>query len=616
MPTTDVILVNTTTASSQYSPHITLLEGDTVLVTWMSAQEAGARDFWGIYGQILDSSGNAIGSEIHINSYTALAQISPKSTSLANGRFVTAWETFGQDGSGYGIAGRVFDSLGSPVGSDFVINTKTAGDQQTVAITRSSDDSFCVTWQSTDGSVYLRQFDNSGAAVGNEVAITPPLADGSNLCPSIIGNSNGDSIVAFVYRPYYDTTSASDIYLKVLSKEGTEVKAPFIINTNTDGYQNLPKIVSLANSAYAVFYVENYNTICWQELGADFQKVGAQRVAYSSLDLASPLQEYDVEANSLGGFNLTFTDITYGKVMRFNADGNLVITQTIGTEDAESITGTSSSDFVFGYDGSDHLDGGSGDDYLDGGVGNDSLEGGVGDDSLVGADGSDNLLGGSGNDELYAGAGNDIVDGGTGDDLIIEGDGAGNEKYTGGMGIDTVKYTSATAAITVNLSTGSAKSTSADSGIGVDKLASIENVIGGNFADNLTGGLSNNTLQGGSGNDFLFGGFGKDVLSGGAGNDIFQYSKLTETRLGDNRDVIFDFVSGDKIELSAIDAKLAFTKNDAFTLLSNAPTLATANGSLWFKAGVLYGSTDKDVAAEFEIELTGVISMTAADFVL
>jgi Ca2+-binding RTX toxin-like protein len=234
----------------------------------------------------------------------------------------------------------------------------------------------------------------------------------------------------------------------------------------------------------------------------------------------------------------------------------------------------------------------------------------------VGADGRDQLLGGSGNDELYAGAGDDIVDGGTGDDLIIGGDGAGNDKYTGGAGTDTVKYSSATAGITVNLTTGRAKSTSADSGIGVDKLASIESVIGGNFADNLTGSALNNTLEGGGGNDFLFGGLGKDVLIGGAENDIFKYSKLMETGLGVKRDVISDFASGDKIDLSAIDAKLGLTKNDAFTFLSNAPTLATANGSLWFKAGVLYGSTDRDVAAEFEIELTGVTSMTSADFFL
>ena len=78
--------------------------------------------------------------------------------------------------------------------------------------------------------------------------------------------------------------------------------------------------------------------------------------------------------------------------------------------------------------------------------------------------------------------------------------------------------------------------------------------------------------------------------------------------------LIVDFDSGDRIDLSAIDAKAGFTKNDAFVFLGgDAPTLANANGALWLKAGVLYGSTDADVAPEFEIALTGVSSLTEAD---
>lgn len=282
----------------------------------------------------------------------------------------------------------------------------------------------------------------------------------------------------------------------------------------------------------------------------------------------------------------------------------------------DDLDGNEDDDLLEGANGSDNLDGGSGDDDLDGGSGNDMLNGGVGDDYLLGGDGVDNLLGGSGNDELYAGSGNDIVNGGTGDDLIIGGDGAGNDQYIGGTGIDTVKYTSAIAGITVNLTTGSAKSISTDSGIGVDRLASIENVIGGNFNDILTGSALGNKLEGGSGDDVLIGGLGKDTLIGGAGADVFKYAKVTESGLDFKHDVISDFASGDKIDLSAIDAKAGFTNNDAFTFLTQAPTTSNANGVLWVSNGVLYGSTDRDVAAEFEIELTGVTSLTAADFVL
>lgn len=423
-------------------------------------------------------------------------------------------------------------------------------------------------------------------------------------------------------------------------------------------------------------------------------------------------------------------------------DGNDIIVGGVGFDvihggtGDDDIDGNEDDDILEGAEGSDNLDGGVGDDYLNGGVDNDILNGGDGDDYLLGGDGVDNLTGGSGNDELYAGSGNDTVDGGVGDDLIIGGDGAGDDRYVGGSGIDTVKYSSATAGITVNLTTGRASSSSIDAGIGLDTLSTIENLQGGDFNDLLTGsslanrveggsgadtinGLAGNdslfgdagddTLNGGTGFDFLFGGtgndiylldnigdqvselnnegvdivqssvsvsslfaddartafideyveniqltgssainatgnnsdnmlvgnsganilrggighdvltggLGKDTLYGGAGNDVFNFDFISESKTGSARDVIADFLNGDLVDLSGIDAKTGFSANDSFTFLgSTGPTTSNANGALWFKSGVLYGSTDKDIAPEFEIGFTGVNLFTYTDFVL
>ncbi len=151
---------------------------------------------------------------------------------------------------------------------------------------------------------------------------------------------------------------------------------------------------------------------------------------------------------------------------------------------------------------------------------------------------------------------------------------------------------------------------------------------GGSGHDYYTGGLGNDLLNGnaggddlygGDGNDTFFGGLGKDLLVGGDGNDIFKYSNVTDSGiLATTRDVIADFTVGDKIDLSAIDAKAGFSRNDSFSFIGGTAdlTLANANGAVWFDNGVVYVSTDRDLAAEFQIELTGVSSVTAADFVL
>jgi Ca2+-binding RTX toxin-like protein len=310
----------------------------------------------------------------------------------------------------------------------------------------------------------------------------------------------------------------------------------------------------------------------------------------------------------------TYTDV----------DGDGIYLQLTKTY-TDASTGLALTGGQHGNDSDDRWNGSGNDDYYYGGLGNDYLSGGNGIDNLNGGAGNDILIGGSGDDFLYSAAGDDQVDGGAGNDLIIGGDGAGNDIYNGGTGIDTVKYTSAVAGISVDLSKGLATSvykpskTSDTAGIGNDKFVSIENAIAGNYNDILTGNSSNNKFEAGAGNDSIYGGLGKDALFGGSGNDNFIYKNIAESGLtASTRDAIGDFMFGDKIDLSAIDAKLGAGKNDAFTFIgaSSALTTANANGALWFNNGILYGSTDKDLAAEFQIELVGVSSVSSVDFIL
>lgn len=299
--------------------------------------------------------------------------------------------------------------------------------------------------------------------------------------------------------------------------------------------------------------------------------------------------------------------------------------QHYGQDGHDRWKGSNSDDYYYGALGDDQLVGNGGNDDLYGGDGTDTLDGGAGSDDLYGGLGNDKLLGGNGDDYLYAGAGNDTVDAGAGNDLIIGGDGAGDDIYKGGSGVDTVKYTSAAASIVVDLSRGTASSLdkpsldSDVSGIGTDKLSDIENAIAGDFDDILIGSKLANSLEGGLGNDLLQGGLGKDTLIGGEGNDIFKFTTTADAGFNiATRDVISDFAAGDDIDLSAIDAIAGNKTNDAFKFVGTSANLnaGNANGALWFENGVLYGSNDKDLAAEFQIELTGVAELSANSIIL
>ncbi|HEX8127450.1 MAG TPA: M10 family metallopeptidase C-terminal domain-containing protein [Allosphingosinicella sp.] len=78
-------------------------------------------------------------------------------------------------------------------------------------------------------------------------------------------------------------------------------------------------------------------------------------------------------------------------------------------------------------------------------------------------------------------------------------------------------------------------------------------VFGGAGDDEIIGGAGADIIKGGGGGDRLFGNGGADTLTGGSGNDIFVYYSANYSSPASS-DTITDFHTGDKIDLSGIDA--------------------------------------------------------------
>ena len=203
--------------------------------------------------------------------------------------------------------------------------------------------------------------------------------------------------------------------------------------------------------------------------------------------------------------------------------------------------------------------------------------------------------------------------------------GTGADTMNGGDGIDTADYSALTTAVTAELWRGNATNDGTGS---IDTFIAIENLTGGTGNDILTGnavtnfingGAGNDYVNGGAGNDTVIGGLGKDNITGGTGTDIFDFNALLESVVGLNRDIITDFssVQLDKIDLSTIDANSTLANDQAFlsTVLTSGDF--TLVGQLRLVGDVLSGNTDNNfLTSEFEIQLTGVTTLAAADFVL
>lgn len=231
--------------------------------------------------------------------------------------------------------------------------------------------------------------------------------------------------------------------------------------------------------------------------------------------------------NGRGGFDtVTYASRSTAVMVNLatgeNTDGDTLL-------NIEAITGGLADDALTGNSNSNVLDGGGGADSLDGGGGNDyvsyasrlenieaNLATGINTDDDIYYS-VENLIGGWGNDLLTGDGQINHIQGGWGDDVLAGG--AGADVLDGGEGVDIVSYAEHSAAVVVDLVSGS----NPDG----DIFNSIEGVIGGAGSDYIYGDHKYNIIYGNNGSDFISGGPNSDYIDGGEGLDVVDYSYIS-----------------------------------------------------------------------------------------
>ncbi len=377
--------------------------------------------------------------------------------------------------------------------------------------------------------------------------------------------------------------------------------------------------------------------------------------------------KYDIYFTIKGPFNLIETAANSGILI---AATNQILN---GTALANTLNGGAGNDILSGLAGNDTLNGGEGRDRLLGGDGTDTLNGGLGTDTYTGGTGNDTFRFAAPDDI----ANDTITDFAAGDQAYFSFQGIdyiGDAPLTGvpgqyryeaatfsqsgqiqfdfdGDGVsDYAQYVTVNAASTIMLQessagsnrlvaatnqtlNGSSAANTLPGGNGNDTLnglAGNDILNGGMGRDTLNGGTGNDTLNGNSGKDSvngddgadtLAGGEGQDTLTGGTGNDTFKYNVLTEMSdkssfgYAANADTITDFATGDKIDLSGVDADTTLAGNQVFTFVGSNIFSGDA-GELRYQFGSLQVDADGDGQTDFGISLTGSPTLIATDFIL
>lgn len=133
----------------------------------------------------------------------------------------------------------------------------------------------------------------------------------------------------------------------------------------------------------------------------------------------------------------------------------------------------------------------------------------------------------------------------------------------------------------------------------------------------IQGDPGDDRLVGLAGADILVGGAGVDVLTGGGGADTFVFRTGDSGASAATADRITDFMAGDRIDLSAIDARPDLLLKQRLTFVAGGQFTGPGQVTSWVDGNVTWVGVNLDAspAPEMLIRLDGAVTLSAGDFV-
>ncbi len=242
------IPINTETSGPQTRPDVAFDADGNSVVVWESYLQDGAG--WGIFGQRFDAAGSKAGSEFRVNSTTAGDQRFAAVAMAPGGAFTVVWR--GSDASGDGIRGRRFSSSGVALGAEFIVNTTTGGDQDQPDVAIDGAGAALVVWQSDQtGNLEIRgrHFNAAGSATGNEFAVNTTVANDQQL-PAMAPPPA--AVLSVAWQSYGQDGPADGIIARRFASDGSSLGAEVLVNQWTSGNQVSPGVGQATDGTFVV----------------------------------------------------------------------------------------------------------------------------------------------------------------------------------------------------------------------------------------------------------------------------------------------------------------------------------------------------------------------------
>ncbi|MEO8198549.1 MAG: hypothetical protein ABI689_17690 [Thermoanaerobaculia bacterium] len=264
LPVGSAFMVNTYTTGYQTFPAAATDANGFFVVVWSGT---GPTDSYGVFGQRFNLAGSTVGGEFRVNSTTPGSQQEAAVAADGLGNFVVVWASGGQDGSNYGVFGQRFDSVGTPFGGEFQVNTYTTNQQREPTVAADGAGNFVVSWISygqDDGSnwgVYAQRFAATGVKAGPEFRVNS-YTTSAQFISRVAADAAGNFVVMWEGVGLSDNDA---VFGQRFTSAGATVGGEFRVNSYTTGGQRRPAVAPTAQGNFVVG---------WESYGQDGSSLG------------------------------------------------------------------------------------------------------------------------------------------------------------------------------------------------------------------------------------------------------------------------------------------------------------------------------------------------------
>jgi Ca2+-binding RTX toxin-like protein len=259
-------VVPMTVVEAQTEPAITGLPNGGFVAVWADSSGVGDIHPTSVRAQVFDAQGQRVGAEFRVNTTLPNPQWQPTIAVFPDGHFVVAWTDLSGTGGDLSpaIRAQVFNADGSLRGGEFLVNTTTAGVQQTPSIAASADGHFAIAWAdhtSQDaGNIRAQVFNPDGSRSGSEFVVNTTTSQLQHE-PSVTALPDGRFVATWT-----DTSalagdlSGGAIRGQVFNPDGSLSGSEFLVNTTTANAQSRPTVTTLADGRFVIAWEDMSQT--------------------------------------------------------------------------------------------------------------------------------------------------------------------------------------------------------------------------------------------------------------------------------------------------------------------------------------------------------------------